>query len=1039
MNKKINIFLVILIVLTTSVSAGFLSTTVRYNPSGWEDNGSLTRTLTDNPVNISGNVSIGGGFDNGGIDLTTLGDISLAGDILIQGDILTIVDQEINGSFLPTEDNKFDLGSLIKRWKDGFFSNAITALTFTGNNSQWSRDSGNVFLTTSTDNVGIGTASPQELLHVGAGTDASDITATELLVTRAGPSSFSVRDSTNGVEAFVFVSSVGGIMGTVTNDPLNIQTNNINAISIDTSQNVGIGITDPTSKLHVIGTANITDVLFVNNLEIKMGNVGTFTGLDNAVVIDNLVLHETGSIAFALVDESDGKIMRTWQVGLQDAGGFMRNSQIISSDFGIMNGSRLSRCSEMAEQMGGSDGLDLDGVGCNTTSLGASLLLEGSQRIGHRLVVGGGNKSTYGIQVQGFASFNLEGNNFDIFNGSIHPFTPRIEEIGFATGQLVTMIDEDFEDNDISPFQKREQVGSDLNNWDADEDLDFCFDNLCARARGGDGRHPRIMEHNITTTDRNKLNISFHIGARQIDTTDNLSVVIIEGTNTVMVFNFTGTGAASNLDISPPELITVQIPSSFDDKNKISIRINMSADRGGTGVTREEFWIDNILLVGTATASTRQNVTRRDTVILLGDGNQRIFWNDSSKVLELPANASIISETIQDLIISGSLTLGSVQISQFDDLKFLTNNSDANFTGVNVQGLVNATNLNGTLDCTMIGGGSDTDFCIDAEGSGGTSVWNSSSKAVTLNDSTLDLNLSGNLWMGKSNFDTNAKIFVPRTAAPAYSFFDDQDTGMAVNGADILDFFAGGAIIMQLREAGATSKQILAAFRGTTTVPSFSYSGDRNTGMWFPSANDKLELVAGGRSMIFIINDAFDSEIIINNEGVDNNFIVETNNEANMFFIDGGNDRIGIGTNTPAFPLDVQLNVSGISIFATGNISATDFITRTSVYDKNKGTALSYIKDSDDLLTVGQIDHSKFYGYVTYDKMDLSRPVFTLMNYTEYNESSKKNVTIFYNETSYPYTIKESGVSLGKEISMLRQSIYELKTELCIYKAYTWC
>ena len=41
--------------------------------------------------------------------------------------------------------------------------------------------------------VGVGTATPQELLHVGAGTDASDITATDLLVTRAGPSNLSVR------------------------------------------------------------------------------------------------------------------------------------------------------------------------------------------------------------------------------------------------------------------------------------------------------------------------------------------------------------------------------------------------------------------------------------------------------------------------------------------------------------------------------------------------------------------------------------------------------------------------------------------------------------------------------------------------------------------------------------------------------------------------------------------------------------------------------------------------------------------------------
>ena len=132
MNKNwvINIF--VLIVLTTFVSAGFLSTTVRFNPSGWEDNGSVIRTLTNNPVNIFGNVSIGGGFDNGGIDLTTVGEIRLFGDILIRGDILTITDQEINGSFLPTDDNKFDLGSAILRWKDIYVSGTIFGGTFLG-------------------------------------------------------------------------------------------------------------------------------------------------------------------------------------------------------------------------------------------------------------------------------------------------------------------------------------------------------------------------------------------------------------------------------------------------------------------------------------------------------------------------------------------------------------------------------------------------------------------------------------------------------------------------------------------------------------------------------------------------------------------------------------------------------------------------------------------------------------------------------------------------------------------------------------------
>ena len=52
------------------------------------------------------------------------------------------------------------------------------------------------------------------------------------------------------------------------------------------------------------------------------------------------------------------------------------------------------------------------------------------------------------------------------------------------------------------------------------------------------------------------------------------------------------------------------------------------------------------------------------------------------------------------------------------DATALHNNTDANFSSVNVQGLVNATKLNGTLDCTMIGGGSDVDFCVDADSGG---------------------------------------------------------------------------------------------------------------------------------------------------------------------------------------------------------------------------------------------------------------------------------------------------------------------------------
>ncbi len=144
-------------------------------------------------------------------------------------------------------------------------------------------------------NVGIKNANPQELLHVGAGTDASDISATELLVTRAGPSSLSVRDSTNGVEVFVFASTVGGIIGTVTNDPLYIKTNNVDAIVIDTSQNVGLGVTDP--------GAGSDNVYGGKKLEIK--GVTTSRGVLDLSTTNTVDSSLAGSIGFINHDNSD--------------------------------------------------------------------------------------------------------------------------------------------------------------------------------------------------------------------------------------------------------------------------------------------------------------------------------------------------------------------------------------------------------------------------------------------------------------------------------------------------------------------------------------------------------------------------------------------------------------------------------------------------------------------------------------------------------------------------------------------------------------
>lgn len=123
--------------------------------------------------------------------------------------------------------------------------------------------------------------------------------------------------------------------------------------------------------------------------------------------------------------------------------------------------------------------------------------------------------------------------------------------------------------------------------------------------------------------------------------------------------------------------------------------------------------------------------------------------------------------------------------------------------------------------------------------------------------------------------------------------------------------------------------------------------------------------------------------------------------DTNTLYVDALNDRVGIGTTSPSYPFEVQGKVSGISIYASANVSADDYLTRTSVFDKNKNV-WDYIKDVEYYKEDGEIKHSNFYGYSTY---------------------TIDNQTI-------------EGVSLNKEIDLLRQANYELNQRLIVIETF---
>jgi len=220
---------------------------------------------------------------------------------------------------------------------------------------------------------------------------------------------------------------------------------------------------------------------------------------------------------------------------------------------------------------------------------------------------------------------------------------------------------------------------------------------------------------------------------------------------------------------------------------------------------------------------------------------------------------------------------------------------------------------------------------------------------------------------------------------------------------------------------------------GTTgPVTLLEISKTANTGAFSNSVSDFYQNWEANGASAFAI-----AMTINNNAGENKTAGLITNGGFDLIFgaggarvmqIDESTGNVGIGTISPSYPLTVYGDSSDVSIWAEKNVSATGYITRTSVYDKSQGSALDKVKDADDYMNGEEIDHTAFYGYVSYDVEDC-----------EIDEKTEEKTCVVVGT--------EEGVLLDHEVDLLRQAVFELKvqnqdlkTELCTKDdTYSWC
>jgi hypothetical protein len=180
-------------------------------------------------------------------------------------------------------------------------------------------------------------------------------------------------------------------------------------------------------------------------------------------------------------------------------------------------------------------------------------------------------------------------------------------------------------------------------------------------------------------------------------------------------------------------------------------------------------------------------------------------------------------------------------------------------------------------------------------------------------------------------------------SAPSYTFTGDTNTGIYSSTSDIVDITTGGVNRLSIASTGVSSSVPVIAQLGSVSAPSYTFTGDTNTGIYSSTA-DNIDISAGG-SLIsnFSTTGLLQQEPIIIDKDSTETLLVRKNGDpagGDMFSVDTTNSRIGIGnTNTFLARSGTYNSTTGQGLLVNNATATTTF--RTDLALTNTGHDLS--------------------------------------------------------------------------------------------------